>query len=331
MITFDDFFTQLQDTRLSPYETTFREILQRLYQQKIHGDFAAWWDAYQALPDIKPSSYDLACDRIRIGNADDCSAAEKAILKQQLMVFHPWRKGPFELFDTVIDTEWRSDWKWQRIAPHLSPLKGRYVLDVGCGSGYHCLRMLGEGARFVMGIDPSQKFMMQFYALKKYLGDNLAAHLLPIKSEDLPPRLEQFDTVFSMGVLYHRRSPFEHLEELRNTLVPGGELVIETLVIDGGPNDVLVPTGRYQSMRNVWFLPSAQALEQWLQRVGFSDVRIVDINRTSQDEQRSTEWMRFQSLVDFLNPEDHNQTLEGLQAPTRATLIATKPLAPAKR
>ncbi len=60
----------------------------------------------------------------------------------------PWRKGPFSLYGVNIDTEWRSDWKWDRVLPHLSPLKGRLVLDVGCGGGYHMWRMLGEGADF---------------------------------------------------------------------------------------------------------------------------------------------------------------------------------------
>ena len=49
----------------------------------------------------------------------------------------PWRKGPFSLYGVNIDTEWRSDWKWDRVLPHLSDLTGRTILDVGCGSGYH--------------------------------------------------------------------------------------------------------------------------------------------------------------------------------------------------
>ncbi|HBP78145.1 MAG TPA: tRNA 5-methoxyuridine(34)/uridine 5-oxyacetic acid(34) synthase CmoB, partial [Halomonas sp.] len=67
----------------------------------------------------------------------------------------PWRKGPFNLGGIEIDTEWRSDWKWQRVAPHLAPLKYRKVLDVGGGSGYHAWRMAGAGAAFVLVIDPS--------------------------------------------------------------------------------------------------------------------------------------------------------------------------------
>ena len=77
-----------------------------------------------------------------------------------------------------------------------------------------------------------------------------------------------FDTVFSMGVLYHRRSPFHHLAELKNCLKPDGELVLETLVIDGKRGEVLVPERRYSKMHNVWFLPSCLTLESWLKRSG---------------------------------------------------------------
>ena len=105
----------------------------------------------------------------------------------------------------------------------------------------------------------------------------------------------------------------------------GGELVLETLVVEGDENTALVPEDRYAQMRNVWFLPSVPALERWLRRAGFVDVRCVDVSTTSVDEQRSTDWMRYQSLPDFLDPQDHGRTVEGLPAPMRAVLLARKP------
>ena len=148
-------------------------------------------------------------------------------------------QGPFNFFGIHIDTEWRSDWKWQRLENHIEPLDGRTVLDVGCGSGYHCLRMLGAGAKFVMGIDPSALFLTQFASVKKYAG-SLPAHLLPMGIQDLPSNLQAFDTVFSMGVLDHRRSPLDHLTELYQALKPGGQLVLETLIIPGAEHHCLV-------------------------------------------------------------------------------------------
>jgi tRNA (mo5U34)-methyltransferase len=102
-------------------------------------------------------------------------------------------------------------------------------------------------------------------------------------------------------------------------------LCLETLVVEGGPGHVLVPTERYARMKNVWFLPSASELQKWLQRCGFVDIRIVDINKTTSEEQRSTDWMQFESLSDSLDPKDTAFTQEGLPAPRRAILMATKP------
>jgi tRNA (mo5U34)-methyltransferase len=243
-------------------------------------------------------------------------------IRELLMQLHPWRKGPYEICGLFIDTEWRSDWKWERLRPHIQPLQGRLVLDVGCGNGYHGWRMLGEGARQVIGIDPTQLFVLQFEAMRHFLDRQAPLQVLPLAVQDLPANLQGFDTVFSMGVLYHRRSPFAHLAELKGALRKGGELVLETLVIEGGLGEVLVPEGRYAKMRNVWFIPSAETLNSWLRRAGFRRIRLIDSSQTSVEEQRSTAWMRFESLADYLDPQDRNRTVEGYPAPRRAIFVA---------
>ena len=198
------------------------------------------------------------------------------------------------------------------------------MLDVGCGSGYHCWRMLGEGAAEVIGIDPSPLFVVQFWALQKYLRQN-NVWVLPLAMEQIPSKLHAFDTVFSMGVLYHRRSPFDHLQELRDCLRPGGQLVLETLVIEGGPGNVLVPEDRYARMGNVWFLPSCDTLLGWLAKAGLAEPTLIDVTVTTTQEQRATEWMTFHSLADFLDPQDPGKTVEGYPAPRRAIVTAKAP------
>ncbi|MCR6651196.1 MAG: tRNA 5-methoxyuridine(34)/uridine 5-oxyacetic acid(34) synthase CmoB [Cellvibrionaceae bacterium] len=323
MIDFQPLLQQLAATNLAPLARELPAALAAGLSVERYGDLPGWFEAMAALPDITPATVNLR-DRVAIGKPDDTDSANLARLEQALRALIPWRKGPFEVFGVHIDTEWRSDWKWQRVLPHLSPLDGRTVLDVGCGNGYHCLRMHGAGATRVIGIDPSPRFVVQFYMLKKYLGP-IPVDVLPVGIEALPPSLEAFDTTFSMGVFYHRRSPMDHLRELRDTLRPGGELVLETLVIKGGLGEVLVPEGRYAMMNNVWFLPSAATLLSWLRKCGFTDVRVVDECITSTEEQRSTDWMHFHSLSDFLNPRDPNRTAEGHPAPRRAVFIARKP------
>jgi len=147
--------------------------------------------------------------------------------------------------------------------------------------------------------------------------------VLPLGVDDLPNFVE-FDTVFSMGVLYHRRSPVDFLQQLKSLLRPDGELVLETLVIDGDEQQLLIPAGRYAKMRNVWFIPSVLMLERMLRRCGYKNVRTVDVSVTTLDEQRSTDWMQFHSLADFLDPEDSSLTIEGYPAPKRAILLANR-------
>jgi len=175
----------------------------------------------------------------------------------------------------------------------------------------------------VVGIDPATLFLCQFEAIKRLAGGSPPIHLLPLGIEELPP-LDAFDTVFSMGVLYHRRSPIDHLFQLRDQLRCGGELVLETLVVDGDENTVLMPQDRYGKMNNVWFLPSVDALMLWLKKADFIDIRCVDIDVTSLAEQRRTDWMKNESLADYLDPSDITLTVEGYPAPKRATIIATK-------
>ncbi len=323
MIDYGPFYRSLEGTALEPLLADLPAKVDASLERLNHGDLHRWIDALEAMPRPAPSSVDLDADAVRIGRAGDVDGATRAAIERQLRAFHPWRKGPFEIFGIPVDTEWRSDWKWNRIRDGIRPLAGRTVLDVGCGSGYHAWRMAGAGAERVIGIDPTLLFVMQFFAVRGFLPEPPAVDVLPLRLEDLPGELRLFDTVFSLGVLYHRRSPIDHLFELREALRPGGELVLETLVIEGGPGEVLVPGGRYARMRNVWFIPTVAELERWLARCGFADIRVIDVTPTTPDEQRTTDWMTFHSLPDFLDPDDPARTIEGHPGPVRATLVAT--------
>lgn len=315
-----------QHDRLHKWGDVLEAQLHDVFVDNPHGDMPRWSTAFDRLPDGENVQVDLTQDTLLVKGAAQ-SETEQTELFEGLRGLMPWRKGPFQFFDQSVNTEWRSDWKWQRVSPHLSNLKGRTILDVGCGSGYHMWRMLGAGAERVVGVDPTKLFFWQFEAVKKYVTaaqqKNVKAHFLPMKMEDVPARLKAFDTVFSMGVLYHRRSPLDHLSELHGALRQGGELVLETLVIEGGLGEVLMPEDRYAMMRNVWFLPTTETLALWLRRTGFKDIRVVDQNYTTTEEQRSTEWMGFDSLKDFLNQDDPSKTAEGYPAPLRATIVAT--------
>lgn len=297
---------------------SLQQQVRHQYSGAGHGDLPRWLTALEALREFTGTGFEVVDGELRFpmaGNQDG--------LREDLLALSPWRKGPFYFGDTFVDTEWRSDWKWERLQKQITPLAGRAVLDVGCGNGYHLWRMLAEGARLALGIDPAMLFGCQFLASRHFAGGDLPIGVLPLGIEDVPANLQCFDTTFSMGVLYHRRSPIEHLEALRGTLCPGGELILETLVVDGDEQTVLLPHGRYAQMRNVWFLPSSDLLVLMMQRVGFENVEVLDLSITTTEEQRSTEWMTFNSLSDFLDTEDCSKTVEGYPAPKRAVLRAT--------
>ena len=165
--------------------------------EKGHGDLERWQSALDALPKIQPSEIDLI-NGLRLDT--DCDDATRAQMRTALMGLSPWRKGPFDLFGVHVDTEWRSDWKWSRVAPHLD-LEGKRILDVGCGNGYYMWRMLGAGAHSVIGVDPNWLFFCQFQAVQRYLSEPSVWHL-PFPFEDLPANLEGFDTVFSLSLIH---------------------------------------------------------------------------------------------------------------------------------
>ncbi len=327
-------FIQLEASSLSKWVPALQAGFKQRFETFQHGKHTDWKELLSQLPSLElltsttpltATDIDLT-HGVSIGNIDHLKAAQRESFKTLLKKFHPWRKGPFDLFGIRIDTEWRSDWKWERLIKHISPLQYRRVLDIGCGNGYHLWRMLGAGASRAVGIDPSQLFWAQFQIIKHFLPD-YPAHMIPVGIEHLPDNFthEGFDTIFCMGVLYHRRSPIDTLIHLRKILRTKGELVLETLVVDGDESQVLMPSDRYAQMRNVWFLPSVKALELWLKRAGFNNIRTIDINVTSTEEQRQTDWMTFHSLKQFLNKNDPGLTLEGYPAPTRAIVLAESP------
>ncbi|XQW86292.1 tRNA 5-methoxyuridine(34)/uridine 5-oxyacetic acid(34) synthase CmoB [Thalassotalea piscium] len=319
MISYNRFYQQIAQNRLSHWLNTLPAQLTLWQKENLHGEFAQWQKTLEALPQTNVDNVDLTT-QVKAGEREDISEGEFKRIENLLKKFKPWRKGPYHIHGLHIDTEWRSDFKWDRLKDHISPLKNRYVLDIGCGSGYHLWRMRGEGAQFVVGIDPTQLFLMQFNAIQHFINDD-SVNLLPLGVEDLP-ELQAFDTVFAMGVLYHRRSPIDFLYQLKGQLAKGGELVLETLIVDGDENTVLVPGERYAKMRNVWFLPSADAMCAWLKRVGFKNIRVVNTDITALEEQRKTEWIDTESLQDFLDPNDSTKTIEGYPAPKRAIFIA---------
>lgn len=270
-----------------------------------------------------PLFVDLDSNHVTIGTRSDVTDEQFSVLIEAIRGLHPWRKGPFRLFGFEIDAEWRSNLKWDRIRPALGELCGRKILDVGCGNGYYMFRAAAHDPELVLGLDPSVAFFYTFELIQRFLQlKNLQYERLG--HEHLYVFDGAFDVAICMGVLYHYRSPIEILRNLRQTIRVGGFAVIESQTIPGEGSLALFPEDRYAKARNVFFIPTTDCLINWIKRAGFKNVELVAHTRATSDEQRKTQLMTFESLSDFLDPENQNLTVEGYPAPYRTVVRAER-------
>jgi len=313
----DDFRLFFNNSSLKIISNECLKRSQSAFQVK-NGNITKWTKAIDIANALPKGKVVLNSPYIQIQNND----INSSVLIDALEKLLPWRKGPFMFNQVRLDSEWQCDLKWQRIKKYIKPLKNKTVLDVGAGNGYFTLRMAMEGAKKALGIDPFLLFNYQFQAIKSLIDSPLEAMILPIRLEDMPKK-PIFDSVFSMGVLYHQRDHMNHLNNLKAMMAPDAELILETLVVDGEKGYSLIPNDRYARMRNVHCLPSIKTLKSWLIGANFQNIKVIDVTKTSPKEQRRTSWIgkNAASLEDFLDPNNSSYTIEGHPAPTRAIII----------
>ncbi len=266
---------------------------------------------------------DCTGDVVTIGRAEELTGTDRTRLQQTLKGFMPWRKGPFNLFGIEIDAEWRSQRKWQRLLPALPHLSGQVVADIGCNNGYYMFRMVPQQPKLVLGFEPLLHHHFTFRSLNSMAGcTNLVSELLGVEHLGLFENF--FDTVFMMGILYHRISPVEVLKDAHKAMKTGATLIVESQAIPGHDPVALFPETTYGKAPGTWFVPTGPCLVNWLKRAGFSDVELFCQHPMDDTEQRRTEWMSFESYRDFLDPTDPTKTIEGYPAPWRVFVKAVK-------
>jgi len=246
------------------------------------------------------------------------TSSEKSFLKQAKMLM-PWRKGPFSIDEVFIDSEWQSFKKYNLLKPHIN-LKDKVVADVGCNNGYYMFRMLKDSPQKIVGFDPSPLFKTQFDFINHFVKSDIEYELLGV--EHFAEYGVKFDTIFCLGVLYHRSDPIGALKSLKKALQPDGELFVDTFMIDGDDEVCLTPKDRYSKIPNIYFIPTIPAFKNWLNRAGFKSVEVLEITQTDQDEQRKTDWIEGESLGDFLDENNPHLTVEGYPAPKRVYVRA---------
>ena len=278
-------------------------------------------NAIKALPDHSTVEIILG-DRVEL-QIKNLSNEEAEQIKQTALLMKPWRKGPFQFNELFIDSEWQSQIKYNLLEPYFD-LKDKIVGDIGCNNGYYLFRMLSQKPKKLIGFDPSAIYYSQFQFINHFLKSDIAYELLGVGHVEFYEH--KFDTLFCLGVLYHRSDPVAMLKSLFKGLNKGGELILDTFMIDGEDEMCLTPKDRYSKIPNIYFVPTVNALKNWCYRAGFETVEVLEIMKTELNEQRKTEWIDTQSLEDFLDPNDPAKTVEGYPAPKRVYIKAVKAL-----
>ncbi len=273
------------------------------------------WKNIAPLREVLDSLEDISCE-ITLGDTVKISSQEVDTQKiydaaKQMM---PWRKGPFEVCGTFIDSEWKSNIKYNLLKKHFH-LKDKRVADIGCNNGYYMFRMLEDEPKLLVGFDPSPLYKTQFDFINHFIKSEIVYELLGV--EHLEFYDEKFDTIFCLGVLYHRSDPVAMLKSLYKGLDKKGEVILDTFYIDGDDEICLCPQSSYSKIPNIYFVPTIKSLKNWCMRAGFDDFEVLETSKTDAGEQRKTEWIEGQSLEDFLDPADPSKTVEGYPAPQR--------------
>jgi len=131
--------------------------------------------------------------------------------------------------------------------------RGKTVLDVACGTGYGCARLIAGGAARVVGIERDPWSLR--YARRR-LGRHGLTFLAGEPGElsgDLADDLGTFDLVVAMGALPRVDDPDRALSGIARHLAPGGSLLAALPpILDGQTLALHQARPRERSSRYLW-------------------------------------------------------------------------------
>jgi ubiquinone/menaquinone biosynthesis C-methylase UbiE len=128
-----------------------------------------------------------------------------------------------EYFAKIRERRYRLEPFIKNIA-NFTALKGKKVLEIGCGVGIDGLEFVKAGADYT-GIDASARSLAlakQYFELSGYDSQNL----ILADVESLPFANETFDFIYSWGVLHHTPHIEKAVSEIHRVLKPNGEFCI---------------------------------------------------------------------------------------------------------
>ncbi len=111
--------------------------------------------------------------------------------------------------------------EWRQFQKLMPDFRGKRVLDLGCGYGWHCRYAAENGAASVLGTDISQKMLRR--AEEMSVGTGIRYRRKAMEDLEFPD--ESFDIVLSSLAFHYVRDFFRLLEKINSWLVPEGKLV----------------------------------------------------------------------------------------------------------
>ncbi len=111
--------------------------------------------------------------------------------------------------------------EWRELEKLLPDFRGKRVLDLGCGYGWHCIYAAKHGAKLVEGTDISKRMLEA--AREKCRMEQV--HFMQCAMEDLKYDKGSFDVVLSSLAFHYVRDFPALVENIRRWLTPGGAFV----------------------------------------------------------------------------------------------------------
>ena len=138
--------------------------------------------------------------------------------------------------------------EWNTLKSMLPDFKGKRVLDLGCGFGWHCAYAAEQGATTVTGIDISEKMLAKAKALTG--SRNIEYHCVAIEDYEYPEN--SFDVVISSLTFHYVKSFDDICAKVRRCLTTGGDFVFSV------EHPIFTSQGRQE-----WVCDDADNLLHW--------------------------------------------------------------------
>ncbi len=155
-------------------------------------------------------------------------------------------------------------------------LRGRRVLDLGCGAGFWTLAALQADAEFVLGVDSKREYIEQAELVLAAKGIDTARYRLQTADFLVDRPQGEFDTVLCLGVLDHVDRPVEVFEAIA---AAGADTIVIDTEVSRARSSLFELSHLYRtrdvSGDGMVLIPSRSAVADLARRHGFETVTLA--------------------------------------------------------